>query len=160
MIAFTDGSCRNNGREGSSGGFGVIFVNDDGTYHSCYQKFCDNTTNNKEEIKAILYVFLKYGKMRPAPVVYSDSAYCVNMLNDWIFKWARNNWLKSDNKTPENLDLVTAFYEYYLKGYQIDLRKIKGHAGIEWNEIADKLATGALTVDDVERKYNGGNKVV
>ena len=78
------------------------------------------------------------------------------MFNDWIFGWARNNWLKSDNRPPENLDLIKVFYEYYLKGYQINLVKVKGHSGVEWNEVADKLATGTLTTVDVERIYNGG----
>jgi ribonuclease HI len=46
-----------------------------------------------------------------------------------MFRWARNNWIKSDKKIPENLDLIQAYYEWYQKGYRIDLRKVKGHAG-------------------------------
>ena len=155
MIAFTDGACSGNGSDNSSGGFGVVLLNNDGTYHSCYQKFCDGTTNNIEELKAILYVFLLHGKERPAPIIYSDSAYCVNSLNQWIHGWARNGWLKSDNKPPENLDIMKVFYEYYQKGYQMELIKVKGHNGVHWNEIADDLATGRLKINDVERKYNG-----
>ena len=30
------------------------------------------------------------------------------------------------------------------KGYRIDLRKVKGHAGQKWNEMADGLATGRI----------------
>lgn len=156
MVIFTDGSCLKNGAKENTGGFGVVVINDDGTFNTCYQKESINTTNNREEIKAILYTLLTYGKMRPAPTVLSDSAYCVNMFNDWIFSWARNNWLKSDNRPPENLDLIKVFYEYCLKGYQINLIKVKGHSGVEWNEVADKLATGTLTTVDVERIYNGG----
>lgn len=101
------------------------------------------------ELKAILYVMLNYG-VKPSqegfstgniPVVYSDSAYCVNTFNNWMFNWAKNGWIKSDNKAPENLDLIQAYYDWYQKGYRIELRKIKGHAGHKWNELADKLAT-------------------
>ena len=61
-----------------------------------------------------------------------------------MFKWANNNWIKSDKKTPENLDLIQAYYDWYQKGYRIDLRKVKGHSGQKWNEMADGLATGRI----------------
>lgn len=61
-----------------------------------------------------------------------------------MFRWAANNWIKSDGKVPENLDLIKAYYEHYMAGHRIDLRKIKGHAGQIGNELADKLATGEI----------------
>ena len=67
-----------------------------------------------------------------------------------MFTWARNNWLKSDNKVPENLELIQAYYDWYNKGYRINLKKIKGHSGIEGNELADKLATGKIMVNEVK----------
>lgn len=155
MTIYTDGSCLSNGSSENTGGFGVVVLNDNEKFLTCYQKKSVNTTNNREELKAILYALLEYGKMRPVPVVYSDSAYCVNTLTRWMFGWARNNWLKSDNKPPENLDLIKAYYNFLEIGYQIDLRKIKGHNGQEWNELADQLATGSLCSEYVERKYNG-----
>lgn len=153
MIAFTDGSCLKNGAEKNSGGFGVVLLNDDGSFYDCYQKQSVNTTNNQEELKAILYVFLKYGHLRPAPTIYSDSAYCVNSLTQWIYGWVRNDWLKSDNKPPENLEIMKIFYEYYQKGYQMNLVKVKGHAGQQWNEVADGLATGRLAAADIIKQY-------
>lgn len=90
----------------------------------------------------------EFSQIEP-PIVYSDSAYCVNTFNQWMFNWAKNGWLKSDNKIPENMDLIQAYYDWYQKGYRIDLRKIKGHAGHKWNEMADKLATGALKGDNI-----------
>ena len=47
------------------------------------------------------------------------------------------------------------YYEWYNKGYRIDLRKIKGHAGHKWNELADQLATGAITAEEAMEKHNG-----
>lgn len=61
-----------------------------------------------------------------------------------MFRWAANNWIKSDGKVPENLDLIKAYYEHYMAGHRIDLRKIKGHAGQIGNELADKLAAGEI----------------
>ena len=70
-----------------------------------------------------------------------------------MFNWAKNNWVKSDNKVPENLELIQAYYDWYQKGYRIDLKKVKGHAGNKWNELVDLLATGKITSEEVYNKY-------
>jgi ribonuclease HI len=59
-----------------------------------------------------------------------------------MYNWAANGWIKSDNKIPENLDLVQAYYNLIQKGYKCELLKVKGHSGNKWNEMADNLATG------------------
>lgn len=138
---FVDGSCRGNGKEINNGGFGVV-VTQNNELLTTYSKYSENTTNNREELKAILYIMLNYGSLTSdIPTVYSDSSYCVNTFNDWMFKWAKNGWIKSNKKTPENLDLIQTYYNWYNKGYRINLQKIKGHAGHKENELADKIAT-------------------
>ena len=158
MIYYTDGSCVGNGKANARGGYGVVGINEDGLLSFVRAKRSDNTTNNREELKAILYVMLTAATRQSSdwtqpPIVYSDSAYCVNTFNDWMFRWAANNWIKSDGKKPENLDLIQAYYEHYMNGYRIDLRKVKGHAGEEWNELADMLATGKISPMEAERTY-------
>ena len=158
MIYYTDGSCIGNGKAVNKGGFGIVVLDDDGNLVECYAKRNENTTNNREELRAILRVMLTAGVQSSndwvqPPIVYSDSAYCVNTFNDWMFRWARNGWIKSDKKTPENLDLIQAYYEHYMAGFRIDLRKVKGHAGEEWNELADMLATGKISPLEAERTY-------
>ena len=158
MIYYTDGSCVGNGKAVNQGGFGIVTLDDDGNLVDCYAKRNENTTNNREELRAILRVMLTAGvhtggDWAQPPIVYSDSAYCVNTFNDWMFRWAANNWIKSDGKRPENLDLIQAYYEHYMNGYRIDLRKVKGHAGEEWNELADMLATGKISPMEAERTY-------
>ena len=148
MIFYVDGACSGNGTEHATGGFGVVgFVENVGMYY--YSGYSEDTTNNREELKAILHVMEKFAVKEKVfeeipeeyyPIVYSDSAYCVNTLNDWMFRWANNNWLKADDKVPENLDLIKKYYNLYQKGYRIDLRKIKGHVGHLGNEMADKMA--------------------
>ena len=159
MIYYTDGSCTGNGKSVNEGGYGVVVLDDNQNLITTYSKRNQNTTNNREEIRAILYVMLTAGvyvgsgDWSEIPVVYSDSAYCVNTFNDWMFRWAQNNWVKSDKKVPENLDLIQAYYEHYTKGYRIDLRKVQGHAGNKWNELADKLATGKITTEEAQKNY-------
>ena len=66
-----------------------------------------------------------------------------------MFRWAKNNWLKADNNVPENLDLIKEYYKIYQEGYRIDLRKVRGHSGNYWNEIADRLAKVAKEKQDI-----------
>ena len=158
MTFYTDGSCVGNGKANAKGGYGIVGVDENDSVQFVRSKRSNNTTNNREELKAILYVMLNFGEKcddwGQPPVVYSDSAYCVNTLNDWMFGWARRGWKKSDKQTPENLDLIQAYYDWYVECYRIDLRKIKGHSGDDWNELADQLATGYITEEEAYATYN------
>lgn len=158
MVIYTDGSCNGNGKAVNSGGFGVVVLDNNENIIYTYSERCENTTNNREELKAIIYAMEHYGKQslldwNEIIVVYSDSNYCVQTLNEWMFNWERNGWIKSDKKIPENLDLIKKYFNLYQKGYRIDLRKIKGHADNKWNNLADLLATGMINYEEVIKNY-------
>lgn len=158
MIIYTDGSCRANGKDDSVGGFGVVVLDDAGNLLTCYQKCgAEGSTNNREEMKAILYTLITYGNQYETPTVYSDSSYAVNTFTNWMYSWAAHGWIKSDKKEPENMDLIVPYYKLRLAGYNIDLQYVKGHAGHKWNEVADKLATGMITVEEVMKTYGKDN---
>ena len=149
LVFYTDGACSGNP---GPGGYGVL-----GTTGSdvvvAHQEFCDNTTNNREELKAILWVLERYGAdEKELHTVYSDSAYAVNTINTWIHNWAAKGWLKSNNQVPENLDIIKKIYDLKKQGYRIDLIKIAGHKGILGNEMADRLATGYISAEELLAK--------
>lgn len=144
MIIYTDGSCLANGKAENSGGFGVVVADDNRNIVRTYRKDSENTTNNREELKAILWAMWYYGNKSNPPKVYSDSAYCVNSLTTWIWGWERNGWTKSDGNPPENLDIMQAFVALWRAGYEIQLAKVKGHANDPLNNLADQLATGKV----------------
>ena len=139
MVFYTDGSAHPNP---GPGGFGVVIVDPKGEIIETYAKHCDNTTNNAEEMKAILYAACRARLAGESAIIYSDSAYAINTFTNWMYSWERNNWIKSDGKTPENLDLVKAFFDLS-KTIDINFIKVKGHKGNKYNELADKLATSA-----------------
>lgn len=161
MIIYTDGACQGNGKDINKGGFGVVVLDNDENLLYNYNRLSENTTNNREELKAIIYSLLNYGVNITKetdfdveiPVVYSDSAYAVNTLTNWMFNWANNNWIKSDKKTPENLDIIQEYYNLYQKGWRIELKKVVGHSGNKWNELADRLATGKITPEEAMKIY-------
>ena len=145
MIIFTDGACSGNP---GPGGFGVVILDNNENLITYYSEQCQQTTNNREELKAILWAFLRFGEPAAAgneiPIVYSDSAYAVNTFTSWMFNWAKNGWIKSDKKIPENLDLIKPFYEYWQRGFKIELKQVKGHSNNQWNDFADVLATNNI----------------
>lgn len=158
IIAFTDGSCRGNPGPGGCGA--VILTSWDHTVENAvlteaWQAECAKTTNNREELKAILYVMEHYGKKFPCPLVYSDSAYSVNSLTKWIWGWKEKGWVRAGNKPVENLDLMKKYDQLFELGHRIELRKVSGHSGVKWNEVADQLATGKITPEEVKAKYGG-----
>ena len=77
------------------------------------------------------------------PVIYSDSAYCVNLINDWMYKWEQNGWKRPKNQEVKNLDIIKQIYEL---ADIAELRKVPGHSGIQWNEYVDKLAKNEIKI--------------
>lgn len=155
MAIYVDGSTHPTNP--GPGGFAVVVLNYNNKVVFCHQEQALYTTNNAMELSACLYALITFGKQEDwytsIPVVYSDSAYAINTLMNWKNNWKQNNWLKSDNKEPENLNLIKIYDMIESKGYRIELRKIKGHNGELGNEIADALASGRMTEEEVFRKY-------
>ena len=75
--------------------------------------------------------------------------YCVNSFNNWINSWRRNGWKRAKNKELENKDLIMEYDNLLKQGYSINLQYVKGHNETIGNELADSLATGALTAQEV-----------
>lgn len=148
MIIYTDGSAHPNP---GPGGYGVVVVDDAGNIVSTRSRQYDGpVTNNEMELKAILWAMWNYGNKTNPPTVYSDSAYCVNSLTNWVWGWVKNGWTKSDGGPVQNADIMSAFVELWRAGYQINLVKVKGHVGNVYNEMADKLATGKTQINTKE----------
>ena len=151
---YVDGSAHPNP---GPGGWGRVVINErDEIIETISVQFTEEAvTNNRMELMAVLSTMRDYGvqpkegfSIGEIPIVYCDSAYVVNTFNNWMFNWVNNNWIKSDKKIPENLDIIAEYYKLYQSGYRIDLQKIRGHAGNQYNELADKLATGKFKKDN------------
>lgn len=143
LYIYIDGSSRKNGKKG---GYGIVIFDDNNNLIDAYQEQFDNVTNNQMELKAFLKTFelLNTKYKGEQATIYSDSAYCVNILNSWIYSWSKNNWKTSKGETVKNLDIILSLYEYYNINFfinQIYIIKVDGHKGIIGNELSDSLAT-------------------
>ena len=157
-IFYTDGSCCGNP---GPGGFGVVELSvcyrqtmleyiPSYSMNYAYNEQCENTTNNREEMKAVIHVLeMAANDSENEYIIYSDSAYVVNMCNDWIWKWAKNNWKNSKKKDVENIDLVKQIYNYLSSDFfNAEIKKVKGHHGMLGNDLADAYATNNMSKKD------------
>jgi ribonuclease HI len=81
---------------------------------------------------------------RPSRVlILTDSAYLERAFTDgWLERWKRNGWRTAAKKPVANQDLWEAF-DAATDGHTIRFKRVAGHAGVELNERADRLAVAA-----------------
>lgn len=77
--------------------------------------------------------------------VVSDSTYVVNCFNDgWWEGWLKRDWKNSRKEPVANRDIWEPLIELYRsRADEITFTWVKGHAGNEFNDIADRLAVEA-----------------
>lgn len=110
------------------------------------------TTNQRMEImgalkgldRALTSDFIKENDIDSIQVV-TDSAYLYRcMVEKWYVKWRFNQWKNLDNEDVKNRDLwedlIEVVNELTKKGIIVTWKKIRGHRGLLYNEVADKLA--------------------
>lgn len=73
--------------------------------------------------------------------ILTDSEFWVNVLVKWAPAWERNGWKKKSGEI-KNLDIVKPLFELY-RNSNVELKWLKGHAGHEFNEMADEWANRA-----------------
>jgi ribonuclease HI len=126
VTVFTDGA--SSGNPGPSG-IGVFM--EYGRHQREISKYIGITTNNVAELKAVETALMEL-KRKDVPVrIYTDSKYVYSLLCE--------GW-----KAKKNLELIHAIKKLMSQFSDIKINKIKGHAGIDGNEHADRLATKAI----------------
>jgi len=78
--------------------------------------------------------------------VFCDSKYVIDSVTKWMPGWKRKGWKKSDGKPVLNVELMKAL-DAAMEGRRDRVRFewVKGHAGHELNEAADKRANAAAS---------------
>lgn len=123
---YTDGA--SSGNPGPAG-IGALLIF--GENRKEISEFIGTGTNNIAELTAIQRA-LETLKRRDMPVrIFSDSSYAIGLLTQ--------GW-----KPRKNRDLVEKIKALMLQFRDLAFIKVKGHAGIKENEVADYLATSAI----------------
>jgi ribonuclease HI len=149
LALYTDGACRGNPGPGA---WACVAQKTDGTvvFESCGHELL--TTNNKMEILAVIGAYRQFEQylldnpfQHPNPVMlFTDSKYVVDGLNQWTAGWKSKGWKKADGKTPENLELWQEIDALKEKFSHIKVGWVKGHNGHPQNEHCDALANRLL----------------
>ncbi len=137
VLIYTDGSSRGNP---GPGGYGALLLS--GGHEKELSGGYTETTNNRMELMAVI-VALEALKFSCGVEVFSDSRYVINALNEgWLDGWRSRGWAKAGKKPLLNVDLWKRLYEA-MQGHDIMWTWVKGHAGHQFNERCDVLATAA-----------------
>ncbi len=149
VTVYTDGGASGNP---GPGGYGMVMLS--GQHRKEINGGFRLTTNNRMELLAVI-IALETLKFDGTDVtIYSDSKYVIDAVTKgWVFNWEKKNFAKKKNP-----DLWKRFLKIYPK-HSVKFVWVKGHAGNELNEVADRLAVsayqeGVLEVDEVYEATN------
>lgn len=141
VTIYTDGACKGNPGRGSWAAI-LIWKNSDSVIKEISGVF-EQTTNNRMELTAVVEA-LKSLKKKCNVTIYSDSAYIVNAFQqNWVAKWQRNGWKTADKSPVKNQELWEDILDH-CSHHHVRFEKVKGHAGVHYNERVDQLANLAL----------------
>ena len=134
---FTDGACSGNP---GPGGWGAIL-----RYGAVEKELSgaeDDTTNNRMELMAAIKAL--QALTEPCEVdLYTDSEYVMKGITEWIHGWKRNGWKTAAKKPVKNADLWQRLDDA-MQRHEVRWHWVKGHAGHEENERADRLARSEI----------------
>jgi ribonuclease HI len=138
LYAYTDGACSGNP---GPGGWGVLLLAKDGETVIRSRELSGgeaNTTNNRMELLAAINALNALEKPSSITVI-TDSVYVKDGITKWIFGWKSRGWKTATKKPVKNEDLWKCL-DVATQQHSVTWEWIKGHAGHEENEKADKLA--------------------
>ena len=139
IIVYTDGGCSGNP---GPGGWGCVILYDGVQYSTSGGE--PLTTNNRMELSAAIAALSAIDQNddwnKKHVLVHIDSQYVKNGITSWIKSWKKNGWKNSEKQPVKNRDLWEILDSLNSK-LNVEWQWVKGHAGIEYNELCDKLAT-------------------
>lgn len=142
---FTDGACKPNpGRAGS----GIAVYHNNIASELWYGLYNPSGTNNVAELNALHQglIMAKYELSKDnSVVIFCDSQYTINCITLWARNWQKKGWKKSDGGEIKNLELIKNLHTLYqaLSG-DLQILHVNGHAGVEGNELADRMSMLAI----------------
>lgn len=142
IVVYTDGGCSGNP---GPGGWGIVVIADGVAKQLSGGEAM--TTNNRMELMAAITA-LTVVHNTPAftgrgVTVNIDSQYVKNGITTWIKGWKAKGWKTADKKPVKNQDLWIQL-DQLNSSLNVNWNWVKGHAGIQYNEICDSLCQSEI----------------
>ena len=139
VTIWTDGACSGNP---GPGGWGAVLR------YGAHEKELKGgepvTTNNRMELTAAIEALEALN--RPCSVsLHTDSQYLRSGVTGWLDLWKRNGWRTAEKKPVKNEDLWRRL-DAAAGRHEVKWLWVRGHAGDELNERADRLAREGMSV--------------
>lgn len=141
---FCDGGCDPNPGPAASG----VIVYQSGSIRDKYHGLYHQGTNNTAELNALHQAMLLAKDLLGQGFkvqILSDSSYSVKAMTQWAAGWQRKNWTRGKNEVLANVELIKAMYACYVElPKDLSIVHVKGHSGVEGNELADRMCFVAM----------------
>lgn len=135
LDVFTDGGCSGNP---GPGGWAYVILNE-GSLISYSSGGLRNTTNNVMELTAVISAIKACKLIGDTEIsISTDSQYVKNGITTWILNWKKNGWKTSSKDPVKNKELWEEL-DNLNSSSNITFNWVKGHAGIQYNEMCDSL---------------------
>ncbi len=139
VLIYTDGACRGNP---GPGGWGAILI-----WNGQEKELCGGepaTTNNRMELTAACEAL--EALKRPCTVeLHTDSQYVKTGISEWLRVWKAKGWRTTTKGEVKNVDLWQRL-DAANQRHTVTWKWVKGHAGHDLNERADRLANKGLQI--------------
>lgn len=138
----TDGACTGNGTDDSRGGWAAILTGPGGE-ETVLTGGEYPSTNNRMELMAALEGLGATPEGADVTLV-TDSSYLANAISKgWLEGWQRKGWRTASKQPVANRDLWERMIVELARHRRVTTMLVRGHAGHEANERADRLAQDA-----------------
>ncbi len=143
VTIYCDGGCSPNPGESGSG---VALYRGGKVSELWYGLYERMGTNNTAELNALyesLLIAQKESEAGNKTEIKCDSMYSINCVKVWAAGWEKKGWTKKGGAI-KNLEIIKLCYALYNQiKHEVKLSHIKAHAGLEGNELADRMTVYA-----------------
>lgn len=159
---YCDGACLDN--PGKSGSGLSIYSGNSEKPTLLYGQYVELGTNNTAELNALYKALTIASESKASNItIFSDSKYSIDCVTVWAYGWKSKSWTKKGGEI-KNLEIIKLAHMLYdsVKD-KIQVKHVKGHSGVEGNELADRMAMMAIkskSYDYANYDYEDINEVI
>lgn len=155
---YCDGACSGNPGEAGSG---LAIYSNSSKPVLLHGNYVKNGTNNIAELNALYQALIISDQTSSENIIsiYSDSKYSIDCITNWAYGWKAKGWTKKSGEI-KNLELIKSAHMLFEKiKDKIEIQHVKGHAGIEGNELADRMAVHTIKAKNNNFEFYSYDKV-